>query len=418
MNGQRVIVIGGGVIGLCCAYYALRRGMEVTIVEREQLDSEGCSFGNAGMIVPSHFVPLAAPGMVRLGLKWMRDPESPFYIRPRLSWELFSWGLRFWRSSSAARASAAEPVLRDLNLRSRQLYSDLAEGGMSMGLEKRGLLMLCKLPQTLDEESHFAAKANQLGIPAKVLDSAAVREIDSNITYDIAGAVYFPLDCHLDPQRFIAAMKSALTRAGCRIVCSAHVHGWSKDRDRRISGIVTNVGTIEGDQFVLAAGVWSSVMARDLGLKVPMQSGKGYSLTLEAPVELPKVCSILTEARIAVTPMGSRLRFGGTMEIGGIHGRIQSNRIAGIVKNIPKYFPRFEREQFEGVEPWFGHRPCSPDGLPYIGHAQCWKNLWIATGHAMMGLSLAPVTGDIIATLMDGGRPEFDLQLLSPCRYG
>src|SRR5437764_1648342 len=212
---KEVLVIGGGVIGLCSAYYAAKRGHRVTVIDRNPPDHEGCSYGNAGMIVPSHFVPLAAPGAVALGLKWMRNPESPFWIKPRLDWDLLDWGMKFWRASNAEHVRRAGPVLRDLHLASRACFEELAaESGNDFGLVKRGLLALCKSPHALEEEARTAAQAQELGIPAEVLNARDTAKLEPAVRMEIAGAVYFPKDCHLTPQKFMARLKKLAGDAG------------------------------------------------------------------------------------------------------------------------------------------------------------------------------------------------------------
>src|SRR4051794_27292380 len=186
---KSVVIIGAGVIGLTTAYYCVRQGYRVTVLDRGKPTDEGCSYGNAGMIVPSHFVPLAAPGMVALGLRWMWNPESPFYIQPRLSWDLLSWGFRFWRAANAAQVGRAAPLLRDLSFASRTCFEELAEGARAIGdfgLVKRGLLMLCKTQRTLDAEAEYAAQANELGIPAETLDGRQTAAADPAMTMDVA----------------------------------------------------------------------------------------------------------------------------------------------------------------------------------------------------------------------------------------
>lgn len=416
-SSKKVVIVGGGVIGLTVAYYAQTRGMEATVIDRSPPEYEGCSFGNAGMIVPSHFIPLAAPGMMQLGLKWMWNPESPFYVKPRLSYELFKWGWEFWKASTADRVDAAAPVLRDLHFLSRAEYEKLAtELGEEIELVTRGLAMLCKTQQALDEEAHVAEKANQLGVPAEVLDRAGMSKVDPDITMEIAGGVYFPKDCHLSPHRLMAALRKKVTQGGGQIVYNAEVRRWRID-NRRIAAIETSQGEFTGDEFLLATGAWADVCARQLGLSIPLQAGKGYSLTLQQPRELPRICSILTEARIAVTPMGKTLRFGGTMEMSGLHERIDPRRVQGIIKSAPKYFPKFSPQDFEGVKPWQGLRPCSPDGLPYLGRTRKYENLLVAAGHAMMGLSLAPATGKLVTQLLAGEKPEVDMRLLEVERF-
>ena len=413
-----MVILGAGVVGLSTALYCARRGMEVTVLERKTAHRDGCSFGNAGMIVPSHFIPLAAPGMVGLGLKWMWNPESPFYIKPRLDPALLAWGARFWRAATKAHADAAAPVLRDLSLLSRRCFEEL---GLDFGLVKRGLLMLCKSQHALDDEARMAEKARALGIPAEVLDARQTAALDPGVTMDVAGSVFFPKDCHLNPARFVTALETELRRLGVKLRFDCEITGSSArvlaGERRELQRVFCGDEEIAVDEFVLAAGVWSAELARDFGLKIPMQAGKGYSLTLAKPRQLPELCSICTEARLAVTPMDGALRVGGTMELAGMDESVTQRRVRGITRAFPRYFPAFSEGDFDGVQPWAGLRPVSPDGMPYIGRAAGWTNLTVATGHAMMGLSLAPATGLIVSALLMGEEPVVPLTLLSPDRF-
>lgn len=414
---KHIVIIGGGVIGLCAAYYAQQRGHRVTVLERGPREHDSCALGSAGMVVPSHFTPLAAPGMVALGLKWMWNPESPFYVQPRLDWDLVAWGLKFWRAATPARVRAAAPLIRDLSFASRACFEELAaQPGFDFGLEKRGLLMLCKTQHALDDEARSAETARSLGIPAEVLDAKATAALEPGVRMDIAGAVLFPQDCHLTPQRFLADVQRAVIGAGGEVIFDSEVTGWRFDA-HRIAAARTARGEIAGDEFVLCGGAWSSELARELRLSVPMQAGKGYSVNLPQPRQLPKLCAIFTEARVAVTPMHGSLRFGGTMEIAGINDRIAPRRVAGIIKSVPQYYPDFTPADFDGLRPWSGLRPCSPDGMPYLGRTRAYENLCIATGHAMMGLSLGPITGQLLAAILSGEPPSLDLTLLDPDRY-
>jgi len=414
---KSVLVIGSGVIGLASAYYCARRGYAVTVLERNGETHGNCSSGNAGMIVPSHFVPLAAPGMVALGLKWMWNPESPFYIRPRLDRDLFSWGLKFWRAATPEHVHRSAPLLRDLSLASRACFEELAalpDGGF--GLVKKGLVMICKTQHALDEEGRFAERANQLGVPAQTLDAKELAQLDPNVTMDAAGGVYFPKDCHLIPEQFLTKLKQHALNAGVQFEWNTEVSGFVS-QGSRLTAVRTRRGDFAANEFVLAAGAWSQHVGRELGLNLPIQAGKGYSLTLEKPCQLPQICAIFAEARMAITPLAGKLRFGGTMEIAGLNEAINLRRIQGIIKNVPKYYPAFSPSDFDGIQPWCGLRPCSADGLPYLGRARKWANLIVACGHAMTGLSLGPITGRLVAEILTGETPTFDLQMLHPDRY-
>ena len=414
---KQVLIIGAGAIGLSAALHCARRGHHVTVIERGGVERDGCSYGNAGMIVPSHFVPLAAPGMVKLGLKWMWNPESPFYIKPRLNSELFDWAIKFWRAANAGHVRRSAPLIRDLSFASRAMFEEFAtEPETNIGLTTRGLLMLCKTQHGLDEEAKFATQANQLGVPAEVLNAEQVAKLDPGVTMTVTGAVYFPKDAHFTPEKYLAALQAQADRLGVRFIWNTEVTNLEV-RGGKISAVETLHGELTADEIILCGGSWSPVLAQELGLKIPIQAGKGYSLTLAQPRELPQLCSIFTEARMAITPMGTSLRFGGTMEIAGLNEDINPVRIRGIIKAVPKYFPKFTLEDFAGIQPWRGLRPCSPDGMPYLGRTAKYSNLILATGHAMMGISLSPITGKIVSELVSGEKPAFDLRLLSPDRY-
>jgi D-amino-acid dehydrogenase len=309
------------------------------------------------------------------------------------------------------------PVLRDLSLASRQCFEELAaEPGVDFGLQKRGLLMLCKEQHTLDEEAATAEQARQLGIPADVVDARGLAALEPGVTFDVTGAVYFPQDCHLDPGRLMHRLQQQLLERGAEFRWDTELTGWRTESGRLMAAETTN-GAVEGDEYVICGGSWSPGIIRGLNLSLPLQPGKGYSLTLPNPPRKLSICSILTEARVAVTPMGDSLRIGGTMEIAGLNDRINSRRVAGITKALPDYYPDFAGADFATVKPWFGLRPCSPDGLPYLGRASAYEKLTIATGHAMMGLSLGPITGKVVAALLSDETPNIDLGLLSPDRY-
>jgi len=412
-----VVIVGGGIVGLSAAYELLRRGRPVVLLEKGPANHDSCSLGNAGMIVPSHFVPFAAPGMVALGLKWMLDGESPFWVRPRLDPALFAWGWKFWRSATAAHVERCTPVLRDLNLRSREIFlRHRAELPAGFDLEDVGLLALCRTQQALDHEAVFAAKSNAVGVPTEVLSAAEVRRRDPGVDYDIAGAVLFAKDAHLDPRKLLAVLTAEVTRLGGRLVFDAEVTGWRTEGDL-LRAAVTRQGEFAGETFVLAAGAWSPDAAAALGLRLPMQAGKGYSMRLERPVQRPKYCSLLMEARVAVTPMGSALTVGGTMEITGNDLSVNPARVRGIRKAFVRYYPAFREADFEALPVWSGLRPCPPDGMPYLGRTRARRNLVVATGHSMMGLSLGPVTGEIVAQLICGEPPSVALREVDPDRH-
>lgn len=415
---KRAVIVGGGVIGLFAAWHAARRGCAVTLVDRGGPSRGGCSFGNVGMIVPSHFMPLAAPGAVGTAVKWMFNPRSPFYIKPRLDGELLRWAYDFWRCANDAHVRRAAPLLAELHLASRAEYLALARApGIDFGLVERGLLMLCKSPHALAEEAQVAERGRGWGIPAETLSPAQLAQREPGIDFDVAGAVHFPKDAHFTPERLLASLQRLAADAGVAFRWHTEAQGW-RTEGGRIAALRTAGGELCADDFVLAGGSWSPPLARDLGLRLPIQAGRGYTLTLAAPRQLPTICSICVEARLAITPMGGTLRIGGTMEIAGCEERVNPLRIEGITAGFPRYYTAFTASDFAGVEPWCGLRPVTPDGMPYLGRSARWPNLVVSTGHAMMGMSLAPITGKLAAQVLMDERPAVDIALLNPERFG
>jgi len=416
MNAQ-VVILGGGVIGLCTAWYCRQHGFDVTLIEAGDAERDGCSFRNAGMIVPSHVVPLAAPGAIMQGLKWMWNRESPFAIRPRMNADLLRWGLEFWKASTPTRVDAAAPLLGQLHLASRQLFEWFADHPeMDFDLVRQGLLMLCRTSKALETGGQLAERARQLGMPAEVFDARQVKAREPDVELAVQGAVHFPQDCHLIPERFMADLQRGLERQGVRFLWNTRATGWRSD-GRQLRALATDQGPVNGDQFVLCGGVWSADLVRGLPLRLPLQAGKGYSLTLTQPRQLPRHCSLLTEARVAVTPMGTSVRVGGTMELAASNNAANPNRVRGIAKSFCAYYPEFDPEDFAELKVWTGLRPVPPDGLPYLGRTRHLVNLFVAAGHGMMGLSLGPVTGQVIADLIAGEPSAFDLRLLDVDRF-
>lgn len=414
---KQIVIIGGGIVGLSTALYVARRGHRVTVVDQRDAGYLGASFGNAGFVSPSHFTPLAAPGTVKLAFKWMLSPESPFYVKPRLDRDLIGWGWKFMRASTAEQVAKSAPLLGKLLVASHREFEKLAaEWNNDFEFVQRGILMVCKTENALAHESELAARGRDVGVPGEVVDPKGLAELEPGVKMNVAGAVLYPQDSHLSPNLFMKSIREKLPGEGVDLRWNTEARGW-RVKDGTIAGVETNRGDIAGDEFVICGGTWSPRLARELGLRLPLQAGKGYSLTIPHPSQKPSRPMILMEARVAVSPLGDALRIGGTMEIAGLEERVNPARIRGIMKSLPKYFAEFPMSDFDGVQPWYGFRPVSPDGMPYIGRFAKYHNLSAATGHAMIGVSLAPITGKLISEVIEGETPSIPLDQLSPDRF-
>lgn len=410
------LIIGGGIIGLASAYYLTKNGWKVTIVDKGDF-TDNCSYGNAGMIVPSHFTPLAAPGIISQGLKWLLNNRSPFYVKPSPSLSMLSWGLKFIRHANERHVNQSAPHILILNKLSKDLYNELASELVDdFGLQHRGILMLYKTEKTAEEEIYLAEQAKALGLDVSVLTREAVQAIEPDVKLDVMGAVHYHDDAHLYPPALMELLKARLTQQGVTMVSQAEVLTLTRDGGK-ITEVVTTGGNFSPDVVVLAGGAWLQGLAKQAGLRLPLMPGKGYSFITDTFNGKIKHPALLLEARVALTPMGGKVRIGGTMELAPINHRINMNRVEGIVNAVPNYYPEYQLALPKSAEIWHGFRPCSPDGLPYLGRSKKINNLIVAGGMGMMGLSLGPAAGKIVAELASGQKTSANITRFNPERF-
>jgi D-amino-acid dehydrogenase len=408
-------IIGGGIIGLSSAYYLQKNGYDVTVIDQTDL-TDGCSYGNAGMIVPSHFIPLAAPGMISKGIRWMFDSSSPFYVKPRPDFDLLKWGVQFYKHSNARHVEKSAGALKEISLLSKAMYQQLVkELPFDFNFQERGLMMLYKTKEAEHEERETAAMANDYSIDARILSKEEVQSMEPEVKLNVRGGIYFPGDAHLTPHAFMNGLKVYL-KDKTSFQLETEVTDFAIDA-KKIKTVKTNKGEFTFDTVVVACGSWSGEVTRKLNLNLPMQAGKGYSFTLDDVAKNIRIPSILLEGRVAMTPMGSSLRFGGTMEITGIDHAINMNRVKGIVKTVNDFYPEMKLESPSSERIWHGLRPCSPDGLPYIGRSKKITNLILATGHSMLGVSLGPGTGKLISEIVGEKKQSSYLTMFDPERF-
>ncbi|MFK7848313.1 MAG: NAD(P)/FAD-dependent oxidoreductase [Rhodothermales bacterium] len=411
---KKVVIIGGGAIGLCAAYYLHHSGNQVTVLEKS-IYTEGTSLGNAGMLVPSHVVPLAAPGVISQGMRWLFKRDSPFRIKPRLDPALASWLWQFKSFCNDRHVDASMPLLRDLSLASVDLFEQLSETFL-FHFERRGLLMVHSSEKGEKENLKYGKMAKQVGLEVEELSADALYKLEPGIKTNATGAVYYPQDAHISPNHFTASLQTHLSTEGVDFRTHSPVTEFTR-RKGTIVSVKTPSEEFEADEVILAAGSWSPAIARLLGIKLPIQPAKGYSVTLDAPVNGPEIPMILTEAKVTITPMGNQLRFGGTLELAGFDDSIDRVRTSSILNTIPDYLPNIKPEEIQTDQIWSGYRPCTPDGLPMIGRSGAYSNLVIATGHAMIGITLAPITGQLVTNVVNQATPSINIMALKPERF-
>lgn len=414
---MQVVIIGGGIVGCSSAWFLHKAGHDVTVLDSGD-SIPNCSHGNAGYVCPSHFIPLATPGIIQQGLRWMLNKESPFYIQPRLNLDLIRWGWHFMRSANEKKVTAAAIPLRDIALYSQSIYEQWASmPDFSFGYEKKGLLEIFQTEAVAQHAADTCERACEIGLEGtRLLNKDELQEYEPHVKFRALGAIWFPGDAHLYPQLLMEQLKNQLTSAGVQFI-REKVTGFDTDT-QQLRSIRTAENTYPADAVVLAAGSWSGELASQLDLSLPLVAGRGYSLTRTNEDFQLQHPAILTEGRVALTPLqGGKLRIGGTMEIVPTNTPPHYNRLKGVLRAVHQFIPEKEIPFPATNEIWYGYRPCSADGLPYIGRTARWNNLVVATGHAMIGLSLGAGTGKLVADLIDGQPTAIQLQPFHPDRF-
>ena len=410
-----VLVIGGGIVGVSAAYYLAREGLNVHLVEQGDI-AAGSSYGNAGLVTLAHSTPLPSPAALQKGLRWMLDPTSPLYIKPRPDLGLFSWLWRFRAACSEEAFRRAVPVLGALSRLSLDLYRQLLdEEDIDAIFEQQGLLLIYLTEEGFEEDQQFAASMREFGLTSDVLTGDEVRERVPQARADVVGGVYYHDDAHIDPAGLTRALAERARARGATLHTRTEVLGLEV-QNGQVARVRTTRGDFTADHVVLAAGAWSPLLARDAGLRLPIQAAKGYSITVRRPQDFPEVPIILEEAKVAVTPMGDWLRFAGTLELAGLDMRINPTRVKAIKQGVRRYL-QVNPDAEPLVELWRGLRPCTPDGYPIIGRAPRVSNLIIAAGHCMLGITQGPGTGKLVADLVVGRDPSVDITPFAPSRF-
>lgn len=400
-----VLIIGGGIIGIASAYHLLEAGCTVRLIDQGKL-GKGASWANCGLVTPSHAPPLTAPGMPWKALRWMLSSRSPLYIRPTVRPSLLLWLLKFARHCNARdmmRATAARAAL--LNS-SRPLYEQLMKKhGLECDWEARGLLLAFRSEPAMRDHDSIDDQLAELGVESRRLSGDELRDTEPALRDDVVGARLYPVDAHLRPDLLVEEWSRVIREMGARIEEDRAMTGLS-ERDGAVERIETAQGPLRADEYVLATGAWSPRLATRLRLEIPIQPGKGYSITMDRPERCPRYPLILAERNMCVTPWRSGYRLGGTMEFAGYDSRLDSTRIEAILSSAAEYLR--EPTGRKTIDRWYGWRPMTYDEIPRIGRSPVHANLTVAAGHGMLGVSTAPATGKLVAEIVTKAIPHVD----------
>lgn len=409
-----VLILGGGVIGLACAHYLLQAGRSVRVLEQGRVGA-ATSHGNCGTITPSHAAPLAAPGVILKSLKSMLHPDAPLYIKPRIDLPLASWLLNFaarcnkgdWRRTAMSKGALLQA--------SRQLLESLVrEQRLDCEFQASGLNYVYRTEQAFARDREDIAGLREFGIESRLLDAAALAAEEPALLPDMAGAIHFPGDAHLRPDRFTGELARVIREHGGVIEEQVAVIDLSLEGGR-VQSVSTSAGKRHGREILVALGPWSAPMLASTGLRIPVQPGKGYSITYARPALAPRIPLVLRERSVCVTAWGSGFRLGSTMEFSGYDQSLNRVRLEALERGSREYL----REPVgpQKLEEWYGWRPMTYDDLPILGRAPNRENLWLATGHGMMGMGMSAISGQLLADLITGRSPSIDPGPSSPARF-
>jgi D-amino-acid dehydrogenase len=409
-----VLILGGGVIGLACAYYLLEAGRGVTVIEQ---GTAGCgsSHGNCGTLTPSHATPLAMPGVIGPALAAMLRPDAPLRIAPRFDPALWRWLFGFARRCNWRDFRAATRAKAPLLLESRRLIEALIrKESLDCEFESSGTLYVFRNAAAFERSQWLPRALVEIGLAIDTLDGAAVDAMEPALKPGAVGGYFNPGDAHLRPDRYVDALAQLVRAKGGTIEEGARIESIEREASR-IAHVRTSRGDFSGREVVLALGAWSPKLARELGLALPIQPGKGYSITYTRPALAPRMPLVLKERAVCVTAWSSGYRLGSTMEFAGYDASLNRTRLDALRRGAGEYLN--EPEGPAVVEEWYGWRPMTPDDLPILGRAPGVDNLVLATGHGMLGVSMSAITGLLVSEVVTGTTPSLDLAPYAVSRF-
>ena len=409
-----VLILGGGVIGLSCALALRRAGASVRVLE-QAVPGHGASHGNCGTLTPSHAIPLSVPGVRMKALRWLLKRDAPLYVNPRPDPERWRWLLDFARRCNLSDARRAALARCSILQRSNALLPQwLAEEGIECDYGKRGTLYVYRNSHALQAGRAEVEWLHELGLTAQVLGADAVLGMEPALKPGVAGGVLHAEDAQLRPDRLVEGLARRVRERGAVIETQTRIDGFDC-AGGRINAVRTSRGTFSGERIVFALGAWSPRIASQLRMRLPMQPGKGYSITTSRPDPCPRTALVLREAGVCVTAWKSGFRLGSTMEFSGYDSTLNRTRLDALRRGARAYLHCPFGEQLQ--EEWWGWRPMCVDEVPLVGPSMRWTNLLLATGHGMLGVSMSAATGELIAAQVAGARTMIDPAPYAPARF-
>lgn len=413
---KKIVVIGGGITGLTAAYYLLKAGWQVAIVDKGDFKNN-CSFVNAGMIVPSHFVPLAAPGVVNQGIRWLFDKKSPFYIKPSLNPSVLRWGWNFLRHAKTNHVQHSAPAILGLNLLGKRQYIALSENTeFDFSYQHNGILMLFRTEATKRAQLAEADKAKALHLDCQILSAQELQELEPGLKVDVLGGVLYKSDATIHPDEVMQQLLKEVKRLGAEIY-PHHTIDHVEIYRNKVKQVAAGNKGFTGDKFLFSSGETLAQLAKLAGLSIPVMPGKGYSFMTDQFKERLRYAALLLDDKVSITPMKAQVRIGGTMELGVANDKIKIHKLSGMTQAVNRYYPEIGLNLPKPTEVSYGFRPCSPDGLPYIGYSKKFDNLIIAGGAGMMGMSCGPAMGQLVCELAQNKPLSLKIDMFDPERF-
>lgn len=411
----RIAVIGGGIIGLASAYYLKKQNQEVVVIDKA-IPGQACSAGNMGWVCPTLSEPVPAPGLVTTSLKWMMKRDSPLYIKPTTIPSLSSWLFKFWKNCNEKAFNYGYDAMLEISKNTLNLFDELeTEGLVDFEMHNKGLLFLFTNQKAIEEKYHELSIVSKIGLPKPVIKSRQeVLELEPSISDEVVGGLMLPSERHVRPESLSQGLYNWLKSNGVEVKNNTEVTDFVQ-RNNYIEAIMCDQQRIEADQFLLTTGIWSRDISKQLDFKLPMTAGKGYSITISSPNLKIRQPLYLGDSKVGVSPYNGAVRIAGTMELSGLNTIIDEKRVQGLRNSLTKYLKQPIKGQKEAV--WTGMRPMTPDGMPVLGQIPGKNNLYIATGHAMSGVSMSLSTGKIMTDLMMNNKTEIDTKPFSPERF-